>query len=71
MMKQFFKRVLRRFAQPILSEVRATAERIEGEAATQKTLMQQYRLLASICDKRLPNFRDVGFRKYSECVQYG
>jgi hypothetical protein len=72
MIKQMLKRVLTRLAQPILREVRSTIEsRIDDEAAVQKTLMHQYRLLASMGDKWLPSFRDVGFRKYSEFDEDG
>ena len=72
MIKQMLKRVLGRLAQPILREVRSTIEsRIDDEVAAQKTLMHQYRLLASIGDKRPPSFRDVGFRKYSEFDEDG
>lgn len=72
MMRQLLKRVSERFAQPYLREVRSTIEsRIDDEAAAQKTLMCQYRLLASVGNHWLPSFRDVGFRKYSEFDEDG
>ena len=83
MIKQMIKRVLNKLAQPILRDVRSTIDsgvrdvrstiesRADDETVAQKMLMQQYRLLASMGDKRLPSFRDVGFRKYSEFDEDG
>jgi hypothetical protein len=72
MIKRTLKRILGRLAQPILREVKSTIEsRVDDEAAAQKTLMHQYRILASRGDQQLPSFRDVGFRKYSEFDEDG
>jgi hypothetical protein len=70
--KGVLSKILRRLAVPFLEEVRSTLEsRLENEAAAQKTLMQQYRLLASKGNEWLPSMRDVGFRKYSQFEEDG
>lgn len=60
-----------RLAQPFLEQLRALEPVLENEAAAQKTLMQQYRLLASKGIEWLPSMRDVGFRKYSQFEEDG
>jgi hypothetical protein len=44
---------------------------IASEAVAQKTLMQQYRMLAALAPDRLPGFADAGFRKYSQFEEDG
>lgn len=72
-MKRILKRALKRLAQPLLDEIKLASENrpIDNEAAAQKALMGQYRLLASQGRDRLPSIRDVGFRKYSEFEEDG
>lgn len=71
-MKRMLKKVLKRLAWPILEELGSALEsRLKDEAAAQKTLMQQYRLLASKGNEWLPSMRDVGFRKYSQFEEDG
>lgn len=71
-MKRMFKKILKRLAAPILQELASTVEsRLKNEAAAQKTLMQQYRLLAANGNEWLPNLKDVGFRKYSQFEEDG
>ncbi len=71
-MKRIFKKVLRHFARPILKELGAVLESdSKNEVAAQKTLMQQYRLLASNGNEQLPSMKDVGFRKYSQFEEDG
>jgi hypothetical protein len=72
-MKRILRRVLKRLAQPLLDEIRLASENrpIDNEAAAQKVLMGQYRLLASQGRDRLPGIRDVGFRKYSQFEEDG
>lgn len=63
---------LRRRMGPLMAELGSQcASHLEDEAAAQKTLMQQYRILASRGREWLPGFRDVGFRKYSEFEEDG
>lgn len=71
-MKRMLKKVLKRLAWPIFEELGSALEsRLKDEAAAQKTLMQQYRLLASKGNEWLPSMRDVGFRKYSQFEEDG
>jgi hypothetical protein len=72
-MKQILKRVLKRLARPMIPEFSSALEEshLKDEAAAQKTLMQQYRLLASQGNEWLPSMRDVGFRKYSQFEEDG
>lgn len=65
------KRVVRRLARPVVGTIADHESRIANEAVSQKTLMQQYRLLASQGSQYLPNIRDVGFRKYSQFEEDG
>jgi len=44
---------------------------INNESVAQKTLMQQYRILATKGANFLPNINDVGFRKYSQFEEDG
>lgn len=71
-MRQLLTKALRRFAQPVLEGWLPVLEsRLKDEVAAQKTLMQQYRLLASKGSAFLPDIRDVGFRKYSQFEEDG
>src|SRR6266542_1959258 len=72
-MKRMVKKVLQRLAQPLIDEIKKISEdpRVDNEASAQKLLMGQYRLLASLGHDRLPNIRDVGFRKYSQFEEDG
>jgi len=71
-MRRMIKKVISRLAGPIISEFKSILE-AQGmdEAVAQKTLIQQYRLLASRGNEWLPNLRDVGFRKYSQFEEDG
>jgi hypothetical protein len=73
LMKELISRALKRLARPIIDEIEGTFRRsfFENEAAAQKVLMQQYRLLASQGRNWLPNIRDAGFRKYSQFEEDG
>lgn len=72
-MKQLIRSALRRLVRPLVQEfaVAAGPRAISNEAAAQKTLMQQYRLLAVHDRASLPSLRDVGFRKYSQFEEDG
>src|SRR6266542_5521331 len=72
-MKRMVKKALRRLAQPLIDEIRGISDnpRVDDEASAQKVLMIQYRFLASLGHDRLPSFRDVGFRKYSQFEEDG
>jgi len=71
-MKRRLKKVLRRLTRSILKELGSGLEfDFKNEAAAQKTLMQQYRLLASKGNEWLPSMKDVGFRKYSQFEEDG
>jgi hypothetical protein len=67
------KRMLKRLLKPIFYELESVFRSglIDNEAAAQKAIMNQYRLLASVGKERLPSFRDVGFRKYSQFEEDG
>ncbi len=65
-------RVMRRFSKPIAGELGISSEgRLDNEVVAQKTLMQQYRLLALQGKEHLPDLRDAGFRKYSQFEEDG
>lgn len=71
-MKQMLKAILKPLAEPVLQQLGSVFEaRLKNEAAAQKTLSQQYRLLASAGKEWLPNLKDVGFRKYSQFEEDG
>lgn len=71
-MKQILKAILKPLAEPVLQRLGAVFEScLKDEAAAQKTLLQQYRLLASRGKEWLPNLKDVGFRKYSQFEEDG
>lgn len=71
-MKRVLRRALRRLARPVLDEFDlALGAGLRNEAAAQKSLMQQYRLLAARGKEWLPRFDDVGFRKYSQFEEDG
>jgi hypothetical protein len=65
------KTLLKRFGRPTLEKLGLLESGLKNETAAQKTLMQQYRLLASKGREWLPNLRDVGFRIYSEFEEDG
>lgn len=66
------KKLVKRLTLPIFERLGSALEfRLKDEAVAQKTLMQQYRLLASQGNEWLPNIRDVGFRKYSQFEEDG
>src|SRR4029450_11429828 len=60
----------RRFRNTISYSKRIEAKTVRADqpitAVARKTLMHQYRLLASKGDAWLPSMKDVGFRKYSQ-----
>ncbi len=62
------KRLVRRVIERCGTDVES---RLKDEAAAQKTLMQQYRLLALHGSEHLPGIQDVGFRKYSQFEEDG
>lgn len=71
-MKRILKIVLIRLVLPIFEKLASVFEsHLKNEMAAQKTLMQQYRLLASNGKEWLPNMDDVGFRKYSQFEEDG
>jgi len=72
-MKVLAKRVFRRLARSIGDELQlefGTTLR-SNEAVAQKTLMQEYRLLAACGKECLPPLCDVGFRNYSQFEEDG
>ena len=57
-MYQMLKKVLKTLAGPLLKGLGSSLEsRLKNEAVAQKTLMQQYRLLASQGKEWLPSMR--------------
>jgi hypothetical protein len=72
-MKNFLKKLLRRLAQPMINELEMEtgSKFIHNDSVGQKTLMQQYRILASKGKEWLPSFSDFGFRKYSHFEEDG
>ncbi|MEM9345466.1 MAG: hypothetical protein AAGB26_02490 [Planctomycetota bacterium] len=63
---------LRKFAQKLVWRIERQLMRLpDNEVAAQKTLIQQYRLLASQGKEHLPSFQDAGFRKYSQFEEDG
>lgn len=82
-MRGMLGKVLRRLARPLLKDfelalvarlnnVEATlAASLNNEAVAQKTLMHQYRLMASTGDMSPGSMREVGFRKYSQFEEDG
>ena len=72
MIKRMLTNRLKRLAWPFYQELGPTLETLlNNEPAAQKTLMQQYRLLAAKGKEWLPGMRDVGFRKYSQFEEDG
>ena len=63
------KKTIRKIIARILgnNDVRCKSD----EPVAQKTLMQQYRVMASTGVKNLPALGDVGFRKYSQFEEDG
>jgi len=71
-MKHTIKKVFKPITDSVLNRFSSAVEcRLKDKAAIQKTLMQQYRLLASRGSEWLPNIRDVGFREYSQFEEDG
>lgn len=71
-MGRILKKVLSRLTGPMREEFRSVLKSTSNdEAAAQKTLMQQYRLLALKGNEYLPGMKDVGFRKYSQFEEDG
>jgi hypothetical protein len=70
-MKQRLRNIIRRLARPFIEEVELLQSFQNDESVAQKALMQNYRLLATLNPKALPNLRDVGFRKYSQLEEDG
>ena len=72
-MKGLAKRVFRRLARSIGDELQLEFGTIlrSNEAVAQKTLMQEYRLLAARGKECLPPLSDVGFRNYSQFEEDG
>ena len=80
MFVQFFKKLLKYFLLPVRVEnnlkvlnakLTLIENEVSNEAASQKSLMCQYRILAASGKEELPCFRDVGFRKYSQFEEDG
>jgi hypothetical protein len=70
--KRAGRNLLRRLARPMVEVAEERYSHSMGnEAAAQKVLMQQYRLLSAHGVERLPSFQDVGFRKYSQFEEDG
>jgi hypothetical protein len=70
--KNLINRISRRLARPMTAEMAVNLTGIlNNEAVAQKTLMQQYRLLALQGKEHLPNLLDAGFRKYSQFEEDG
>jgi len=68
-MKHILNKIIKRL---ILEEIGSGLESsLKSESSAQKILMQQYRLLASKGKEFLPDFNDVGFRKYSQFEEDG
>lgn len=67
-MKTALKSILSRVLVRVGTELES---RLKNEAVAQKALMQQYRLLAARGREYLPDFSDVGFRKYSQFEEDG
>lgn len=69
MVKKLMRPLFRRMIAPIVNA--CESHELKDEAVAQKTLMHQYRLLASKGEAWLPGMRDVGFRKYSQFEEDG
>jgi hypothetical protein len=72
-MKQLLKKTFRRLSRPVINELEMETGNkfIHNDSVSQKCLMQQYRLLALKDKALLPDFSDVGFRKYSQFEEDG
>jgi hypothetical protein len=69
---RIFNKILKRLGRLILEQCGSVLEfKLKDEAAAQKTLIQQYRLLALKGNEWLPSMKDVGFRKYSQFEEDG
>lgn len=69
---RILNKILKQLGRQILEKCGSVLEsRLKDEAAAQKTLIQQYRLLALKGNEWLPSMRDVGFRKYSQFEEDG
>jgi hypothetical protein len=73
MIKAISKRILRRLSHSFANELKLEfgTNLCASESVSQKILMQQYRALASSGGKYLPNFADIGFRKFSQFEEDG
>lgn len=66
------KKVLKRNLRSIFEELKTVIGfHPDDEAAAQKMLIQQYRLLSARGNEWLPKIEDVGFRKYSQFEEDG
>jgi hypothetical protein len=66
------KRTIRKALKPVLEGAASVLKHgYFDEAVAQKSIMNQYRLMASAGKKLLPGFNDVGFRKYSQFEEDG
>jgi hypothetical protein len=72
-MNRIAKRLFDRFARSVADELQLEFGRtlVPNEAVAQKTLMQEYRLLAARGKECLPPLSDVGFRNYSQFEEDG
>jgi len=72
-MKRMLKKAFKRLGSPLLEQLGSALETSNqtNEAVSQKVLMQQYRLMAAQHPELLPDFRDAGFRKYSQFEEDG
>src|SRR5689334_15683666 len=72
-MRKWIKKAMRRSARPLINQLElSTGNRfINDEPAAQKMLWQQYRALAAQGGAGLPDFKDAGFRKYSQFEEDG
>jgi hypothetical protein len=72
-MKKAIFRIIDGFSRPITNRVElATGNKLlHNEVVAQKVLMSQYRALAAAGQAHLPDWSDVGFRKYSQFEEDG
>jgi hypothetical protein len=71
--KHLTKRVFNRIVPSVVNELELErgSTFVDNEAAAQKNLMMNYRMLAASGRDALPSFADVGFRKYSQFEEDG
>jgi hypothetical protein len=72
-MKEFAARLVERLSKPVTNRVElATGSKLlANEVIAQKVLMNQYRALGAMGKGHLPDWKDVGFRKYSQFEEDG